>query len=650
MMHSKPTLKFGVISLLILQSLIIFFCPSAFAHTISGAEYFIDIDPGKGQGTAILPTDGSCNSNHEIFNLDIALPELTVGPHYLYIRMKNQENVWGIARKYLFMVTGDKSIVSAEYFIDADPGTGKGTAVNDDHFGKSEARVSFDIDTADMSVGIHSLFVRLKNSEGNWGLTRQYKFEVSEPAIIGKAEFFVDEDPGAGAGTPLSAADGTFDQNHESLKKIFDTTGLNTGVHTLYVRAMDSYQRWGGIVQSDFEIFEPLVITTTPASAITTTTATSGGNVTYNGSGAPVTERGICWSTSENPTIGGANTTTDGTGTGSFTSAITGLSPGTTYHVRAYATNIVGTGYGDERTFTTATTVPTVTTTAASSISSSGASSGGNVSDDGGTPVTTRGVCWSTSENPTIGGANTTTDGTGTGSFTSAITELSPGTTYHVRAYATNSVGTSYGSDVGFTTSTIAPSVSTTPASSITTTTATSGGIVTSAGGASITARGVCWSSSANPTTANTKTTNGTGAGSFTSSITGLTSGTTYHVRAYAINSAGTAYGSDVTFTTSFSTISYVSSDGNCGTKDPCYSKIQDAIDNASTGSVILVKYGTYAESLSMGSNKTLVIKGGYNTTEYNQQTANTTLIQAPGLINIQASSGSLKFQMINVK
>ena len=89
-------------------------------------------------------------------------------------------------------------------------------------------------------------------------------------------------------------------------------------------------------------------------------------------------------------------------------------------------------------------------------------------------------------------------------------------------------------------------------------------------------------------------------------------------------------------------TVSYVSSDGNCGTKEPCYSKIQDAIDTAATGSTIFVKKGTYAEILSLGSNKNLLIKGGYNEA-YDEQTANTTFINAPGPTNIKASSGSLK-------
>ena len=94
------------------------------------------------------------------------------------------------------------------------------------------------------------------------------------------------------------------------------------------------------------------------------------------------------------------------------------------------------------------------------------------------------------------------------------------------------------------------PTVTTTTVSSISYTTATGGGNVTADNGHSVTARGICWSTSSNPTTSDSHTSDGTGTGSFTSSITGLSEGTTYHVRAYATNSEGTAYGSDVTFTT----------------------------------------------------------------------------------------------------
>ena len=288
-------------------------------------------------------------------------------------------------------------------------------------------------------------------------------------------------------------------------------------------------------------------ITTTAVSNITATTASSGGNVTSDG-GSAITSRGVCWSTSTNPTTANSHTT-DGTGTGTFTSSITGLIPGSTYHVRAYATNSVGTSYGNDVTFTTIAVVPTVTTTTVSNITPTTASSGGNVTSDGGAAVTARGVCWSTLTNPTTSNSHTT-DGAGTGTFTSSITGLAPGTTYHVRAYATNSVGTSYGNDVTFTTNAVAPTVTTTAVSDITATTASSGGNVTDAGGASVTARGACWSTSANPTTSDSHTTDGTGTGTFTSSITGLSPGTTYHVRAYATNSVGISYGNDLSFTT----------------------------------------------------------------------------------------------------
>lgn len=271
------------------------------------------------------------------------------------------------------------------------------------------------------------------------------------------------------------------------------------------------------------------------------------------------------------------------------------------------------------------TTTPTVSTTAVSAITSNTASSGGNVTLDGGADVTARGVCWSTSANPTTSDSKTS-NGTGTGSFTSSITGLSSGTTYHVRAYTTNSAGTGYGADLSFTTksSTTIPTVTTTAASSITATTASSGGNVTSEGSASVTARGVCWSTSSNPTVYDSHTYDGAGTGSFTSYITGLSPGTTYHVRAYAISSAGTGYGSDVPFRTSYSSTLYVSISEYCGDKTPCYDSIQEAIDAASTGSVILIIQGTYDESIVLNESKSLTLQGGWDSTFTTQSTTST--------------------------
>ena len=190
--------------------------------------------------------------------------------------------------------------------------------------------------------------------------------------------------------------------------------------------------------------------------------------------------------------------------------------------------------------------IPVLTTVAITDITTTSAASGGDVTSDGGADVVARGVCWGTSANPTIAGSSTS-DGTGTGAFTSSLTGLTPNTTYYVRAYATNSAGTGYGNEISFTTSQVITlaTVTTTVPSAVELTTAVSGGNVTSDGGAAVTERGVCWNTAASPTVSNFKAATGASTGTFTSNLTNLQPGTIYYVRAYAVNSAGVAYGSE---------------------------------------------------------------------------------------------------------
>jgi hypothetical protein len=264
---------------------------------------------------------------------------------------------------------------------------------------------------------------------------------------------------------------------------------------------------------------------------------------------ATITACGVCWSTTANPSTSDSKTS-DNTEQGKFTSRIVGLTAGTTFHVRAYASNSVGTSYTEDLNFSTKAKLPNVSTSPVTVITFSTASCGGNISHNGGGTITSSGVCWSTTMKPTISDYKTI-DGTSAGSFTSSISGLTNGTTYHVRAYATNSTGTAYGSDITFTTESGLPLLTTTPVSAVTYATATCGGNITSEGAGAVISRGVCWSTGANPTTdPDTKTLDGSGTGNFESSITGLTANTTYYVRAYATNIAGTSYGNQITLTT----------------------------------------------------------------------------------------------------
>ena len=289
-------------------------------------------------------------------------------------------------------------------------------------------------------------------------------------------------------------------------------------------------------------------VTTSEPMLITAISAMGGGEVTVS-DGTYILVKGLCWATHENPTTNEDFYQEAESGVGTFSVSMTGLNISTTYYVRAYAVTPNGTVYGEQKTFTTRDGIPTVTTAEVTDIQGKTATCGGTVTDNGGLNVTARGVCWSTSQNPTVSDRHTM-NGSGLGSFTSNITGLNISTTYYVRAYATTSAGTAYGEEVSFTTRNGIPTVTTIEVTSIGSGLAYSGGNITDDGGLAVTARGVCWSTSPSPTLANSHTTNGSGAGSFSSYMTGLSMSTTYYVRAYATNSFVTVYGNQLSFTT----------------------------------------------------------------------------------------------------
>lgn len=326
-------------------------------------------------------------------------------------------------------------------------------------------------------------------------------------------------------------------------------TGLTQG--TTYHFRIKAVSTAGTVYSSD-RSFIALVLpaaVTNPATSVTAATALLNGTVNANNNSTIVTFEygsttayGTSVTASQSPVSGAAGT--------AVSAALSGLPGTTTYHYKVKAVSAAGSADGSDNTFTTLSSIniPTVTTTAITDIAAITATGGGDVTADGGASVTARGVCWSTTADPSITDPKTSDD-SGIGAFSSSITGLSSGITYHIRAYATTSAGTGYGADVTFTTLGV-PTVATAAASTITSISAISGGNVTSTGGVPVTIKGICWSINPTPNTTDALNINGSGPGSFASSLLGLLPNTTYYIRAFATNSEGTGYGNQVSFTT----------------------------------------------------------------------------------------------------
>jgi Concanavalin A-like lectin/glucanases superfamily len=244
-------------------------------------------------------------------------------------------------------------------------------------------------------------------------------------------------------------------QTQKSTTQYIDANFTPGKKYTYYVVAVAGTNK-SDTVKAEIIPVIPVSISTGAITELAATSAKVSGNIT-NAGGGTVTSRGICWSTTPNPTISN-NKTTEGTGAGIFTSTLANLVAATTYYARAYGENSRGVSYGTQVTFTTL-GPPKLTTTAVSNITATAATSGGSIISDGGSPITAKGVVWSTSPNPTITLATKTDDGTGLGSFTSGLSNLTINTKYYVRAYATNNIGTSYGEELSFTSITPTPPI-----------------------------------------------------------------------------------------------------------------------------------------------------------------------------------------------
>ena len=289
---------------------------------------------------------------------------------------------------------------------------------------------------------------------------------------------------------------------------------------------------------------------------------------------AQITQWGFCYSsTSEYPTISGDKVTVDVAGT-DFEATITGLTPGKTYYVRPFATNSMGTTYGSTYTVTTLYLPATVATPTASEVGGKSFVVTAELTDDGG-GVSSIGFCYSTSENPTIDDSNVSGITNGENTFYATVTSLSPNTIYFVRAFATNSAGTSYSEQITVTTPAILATVADVTSSDITDVSCKVSSEITANGGAEVTEKGFCYSTTENPTIEDSK--QAVDGDDFETTIAELENGTTYYVRAYAVNSVGTAYSEQISvLTLALATVADVTSSDITGVSFKVASEITD--------------------------------------------------------------------------
>lgn len=226
---------------------------SSIAKNLTYAEYFIDTDPGQGKATSISPCDGKWDEATEEFCINnILAPSLLDGRHTFYLRLKDSDNKWGMRQLDFYYASSSpyasKTITAAEYFIDNDPGQGNGIALVAADGALNEANeylLTEGIESSDLTLGKHSLFVRVKDSYNVWSMPRRVDFNVDSANSYKKitaAEYFIDNDPGDGKAILLSATDGAFDESKEDAnKQSISTTALTPGSHIISARFKDNW-------------------------------------------------------------------------------------------------------------------------------------------------------------------------------------------------------------------------------------------------------------------------------------------------------------------------------------------------------------------------------------------------------------------------
>ena len=211
------------------------------ASNINRLEYFIDTDPGFGNGTAVTITPGA-NISNVFFTVDITA--LSRGFHNIFLRSRDDNGNWSVTSKWLFFkdLTPATTVNRLEYFIDTDPGFGKGTAVSITP-GANISEVFFTVDVTAQARGFHTIFMRSRDNNGSWSTTNRWLFfkDLAPATTVNRLEYFIDTDPGLGNGTAVTITPGA------SVPDVFftvDITALAYGFHNILLRSKDNNGSW----------------------------------------------------------------------------------------------------------------------------------------------------------------------------------------------------------------------------------------------------------------------------------------------------------------------------------------------------------------------------------------------------------------------
>lgn len=291
------------------------------------------------------------------------------------------------------------------------------------------------------------------------------------------------------------------------------------------------------------------VITTNPVTNISTTTAVTGGEINDDG-GAAIISKGVCWNTSDNPTIDNNKLTENSTAT-DFTINLSSLSPNTLYYIRAFATNSAGTNYGESVSFKTLGDKPVSQANTVSNITTNSATLKGSVNPN--LLLTNVSFEWGISNNygNTVSVSGSPFIGSTSYEVTIDLTGLSPGTTYHFRIKATNDLGIAYSEDMQFKTLGQIPTTLVLAATNLQIRTATLNGSVNpNYLPSTVSFEWGTTTSYGNTIIPSESTISGNTSVNVIANLTGLDPGITYHFRIKASNELGTSYGNDMTFKT----------------------------------------------------------------------------------------------------